>query len=76
MRLPDEERFAIVSTMSRLDAVKVLSVRHEQGWELIGFATRELDLVMVFERKQRVNDTIVAKWVVKLKRLLKGGRDV
>jgi hypothetical protein len=50
MRVQNEERFAIVSTMSRVEATKVLNVKYDQGWKMIGFGTRELDLVMVFER--------------------------
>lgn len=68
MRMPSEERYTIISTISRVEAKKVLNTKCEQGWKLVGFTTREAELVMVFDRR--------LKWVVKLKRLLRGGRDV
>lgn len=66
MRMPSEERYTIISTISRVEAKKVLNAKCEQGWKLVGFTTREAELVMVFDRR--------LKWVVKLKRLLKGLR--
>ena len=78
MRAPNDEWFTIVSTMSRVDAIKVLNVKREQGWKLVGFATRELELVMAFERAWRLNDigVVKRKGLVRLKRMLKGKKDV
>ena len=87
MRLPNEERFAIITTISRVEAKKVLERRAEQGWKLIGFATRGNELVMVFERENieylRLSNKHLTKeekaanrrlkWLG-LKRLVKGGR--
>jgi hypothetical protein len=78
MRAPNDEWFTIVSTMSRVDAIKVLNVKREQGWKLVGFATRELELVMAFERAWRLSDLnrVKRKGVVLLKRMLRGKRNV
>lgn len=66
MRKESKERYTIVSTMSRVEAKGVLNMKGAQGWKLIGFGTREAELVMVFDRRP--------KWAM-LKRLLGwGGR--
>ena len=87
MRLRGEERYTIISTMSRVEAKDILNTKCEQGWKLVGFATREAELVMISERenivylrlKHRSKEEKAAnrrlKWLG-LKRVLRGGKDV
>lgn len=70
MRIPRyEERYTIISTMSRVEAKSVLNMKAEQGWKLVGLGTRERELVMVFERR------LQNKWIAKLRRLMGGKRN-
>ena len=69
MRTPSEERYTIITTISRVEAKNILNAKSEQGWKLVGFGTRERELVIVFKRR------LQNKWIAKLKRMLKGERN-